>query len=180
MTYNVIYFTSEVFMNFRERNLLHFTGDFAENFVTFPGLLVPESAEKMESTIQEVSEKNDDPLLFIGIGMNGYWANWFANRFLSPRILFNPILNPGDFFTGVGDITEAKRVKFFDEKLNTAHGVPGLVLYTSAFYSGISTVASMFQTEEFSTQDKLFDFSKNSPVCRVITNFINDLERFAI
>ena len=167
-------------MNSRERDLLNFMGDFAENFVTFPGLLVPESGEEMELTIQEVYEKSEDPLLFVGIGMNGYWANWFANRFLSPRILFNPILNPADFFTGVGDLTEANRVKFFDEKLHTAHGVPGLILYSSEFYDQISTLGRFFRTEEFPSQDKLFNFSKNSSVCRVITNFINDLERFAV
>lgn len=177
--YNVIYFTSEVFMNSRERDLLNFMGDFAENFVTFPGLLVPENGEEIESTIQEIFEKNDDPLLFVGIGMNGYWANWFANRFLSPRILFNPIMNPADFFIGVGDPTEAKRVKSFEDKLHTAHGVPGLILHSPVFSSGMSKVASMFQTEEF-TQDQLFNFSKNSSVCLVITNFINDLDRFAI
>jgi hypothetical protein len=177
--YNVIYFTSEVFMNPQERNLFHFLGNFAENFVTFPGLLVPENGEEMESTISEIYEKNDDSLLFVGIGMNGYWANWFANRFLSPRILFNPILNPADFFTGVGDRLEAERVKSFDEKLNTSPGVPGLILCSPIFSSAASKVASVFQVEEFAP-DQLYNFSKNSSVCRVIANFINDLGRFAI
>jgi hypothetical protein len=177
--YNLMYFTSDYNQNILDQSILTFFRPFVNRYMVLPGLLVPESHDQLLGIIQSVHEEQEDPLLFVGVGMEGYWANCFANRFLSPRVLFNPILNPVKFFQHIGAEREATKNQKFTDDLYVSHGVPGLILKDEYAWDIPFELTLLFQVETVSNRG-LFDFSKNSKVTRIISDFMNDLDRIAI
>ena len=164
MKFTLVYFTHEIFRSPISQRLLGYLSKHAETFVTFPALIAGEIEDQIEINLQELEEKSDNPFLFVGVGHTSYWTNYFANRFLSPRILIEPFIT----------VDSEKDFVVF-------HGVPGLVIHTSDSVAGQypKLLSAMYQMNEVSVDD-IFDFSEGSPVPKIIDEFVDDLSRFAI
>jgi len=176
MKYKAIYFTPSLFFNPPETDLVNLLTPFIDSFISYPGLLVPERRYEIEAGLEHIQEFTDCNFLFLGFGLHGFWANYFANQLLAPRILFDPIENPYEFFLRCDNITESKWVKDFDEDLDSPSGVPGLIFFSSdTNYS-----KELHQSYQIETINNGWDFSPNSCVAKTIVAFINDLERIAI
>jgi hypothetical protein len=175
LKYNFIYFTNEIYVTAYEDTLRKSLEPYTEDFHTMPGLLVPESRKIIESMITEIFDNSFSPLLFIGAGLNGYWANWFANSFLSPRILFNPLDRPFDFFQQVGDESNCEWSRYFVEFIENPYNLPGLILWNSPF-NHCEEFSSMFQTIEIN-DGNCFDLKEESLPKRLMLSFIADLEK---
>lgn len=61
------------------------------NEVILPRLPIdPNAAEKIISSVIT----DTDNLIFAGISLGGFWANYFAHVYNVPCVLINPMLNP--------------------------------------------------------------------------------------
>jgi predicted esterase YcpF (UPF0227 family) len=70
-----------------------FQHEFGERFVTAP--MLPLDPNDAEHTVSEIILENyNKQLLFVGISLGGFWANYFAQKCHAPCLLINPMLKP--------------------------------------------------------------------------------------
>jgi len=68
---------------------------FGADHVVFPDL--PIDPDAVESLVNEIVMQNkDEPLIFVGTSLGGFWANYFAQKWDSPCVLVNPLIEASE------------------------------------------------------------------------------------